>query len=404
MPAEPTPDEFGDDDRLTLPALAATVRDPLFIIGFLSLTHDSLGYPVGSRQTSIRKSQKRSQPISRDLLLWYDRHRRDLPWRAAAGERSDPYAVWLSEIMLQQTTVTAVKPYFERFMARWPGVRDLAAAPLEAVLDQWAGLGYYARARNLHACAIIISRDHDGLFPDNEAALKRLPGIGDYTAAAIAAIAFDRPAAAVDGNVERVISRLYHITQPLPAAKKPIRAQTLALVPDDRPGDFAQALMDLGAVICTPRQPRCPACPWQAHCRAAAKGDAESLPVKAPKKQRPIRHALAFWLEKDGAVFVRRRPAKGLLGGMLEIPTSPWLDTPPLMAEAMAHAPYQAQWSTLPGEVRHVFTHFELLITVLRADQPISAPKDGHWLARDQLDGLPGLMQKIARHALAAQS
>src|SRR5438876_5375270 len=268
---------------------------------------------------------QRETPDSAVLLAWYDRHRRNLPWRAPPGMPPDPYRVWLSEIMLQQTTVATVGPYFDRFVARWPDVSALAGATLDEVLPHWQGLGYYARARNLHACARAVADRHGGQFPGEPAALRALPGIGGYTAAAIAAIAFDHRAAAIDGNVERVVTRLFAVCQPLPAAKPRLRELAAALVPETRAGDFAQALMDLGATICTPRRPRCVLCPWRACCAAAASGLADDLPARVEKPERPLRYGVAFWLTRpDGAVLLRRRPEKGLLGGMIEIPSTPW--------------------------------------------------------------------------------
>ena len=266
-----------------------------------------------------------SKPQARDLLTWYDRHRRALPWRARPGEVPDPYRVWLSEIMLQQTNVTAVRPYFASFLERFPTLERLASAPVEAVMQAWAGLGYYSRARNLHACAQVLAALHGGRFPETEAELRKLPGIGAYTAAAIAAIAFNRPAAAVDGNVERVVSRLFLVEEPLPAAKAAIKALTESLVPTDRPGDFAQALMDLGATLCTPRRPACALCPWTAPCGARAAGLQESFPRKPAKTEGALRRGAAFVaIRADAAILLRTRPAKGLLGGMTEPPTSAW--------------------------------------------------------------------------------
>jgi A/G-specific adenine glycosylase len=345
---------------------------------------------------------------ARDLLTWYDRHRRSLPWRAKPGEKPDPYRVWLSEIMLQQTTVAAVKPYYERFLERFPTVTSLASAPSEDVMQAWAGLGYYARARNLHACAQAVTERHGGTFPGTEAALRSLPGIGAYTAAAIAAIAFDEPAAAVDGNVERVIARLFAMEQPLPAAKPVIRALIEPLVPHDRPGDFAQAIMDLGATICTPRRPACALCPWIAPCRARAAGLQETFPRKQEKARNPLRRGAAFVVTRsDDTVLLRTRPPKGLLGGMAEPPTSAWeADYDP--ARAMLDAPLEARWQRMPGVVRHVFTHFPLELTVLTARIPArsEAPEGMRWVARRDLEGeaLPGLMRKVLTHGLGELS
>src|SRR4051812_48116498 len=326
-----------------------------------------------------------SKPDPHELLAWYDRHRRDLPWRAKPGERADPYRVWLSEVMLQQTTVAAVRPFYERFLKRFPTVKRLAAAPVESVMQAWAGLGYYSRARNLHACAIAVAAEHGGRFPDSEAALRRLPGIGDYTAAAIAAIAFDRPAAAVDGNVERVVTRLFCVEEPLPKAKPAICELARALVPADRPGDFAQAIMDLGATICTPKRPACAICPWMRPCRARAAGLQESFPRKAPKMVGVLRRGAAFVaLRADDAVLLRTRPPEeGLLGGMAEPPTSVW-ESDYDLANAMLDAPLDARWTRLPGVVRHGFTHFPLELTVFFARPPAKTPAPEHmrWTPR----------------------
>lgn len=314
------------------------------------------------------------QPRAADLLAWYDRHRRAMPWRALPGERPDPYRVWVSEVMLQQTSVTAVKPYFERFLARFPTVGALAAAPSESVMQAWAGLGYYSRARNLHACAKAVANEYGGRFPDTEDGLRALPGIGAYTAGAVAAIAFDRPAAAVDGNVERVITRLFAIEDELPGAKPLVRERVLTLLPHDRPGDFAQALMDLGATICTPRSPACGLCPWREPCRARIAGTQESFPRKAAKKTGKTRFGAAFVaMREDGAVLVRTRPARGLLGGMVEVPGSDW-HSDYRLDEALAAAPVSASWRRLPLPVRHVFTHFPLELTVFVAQVPLATP------------------------------
>jgi A/G-specific adenine glycosylase len=299
------------------------------------------------------------------ILAWYDRHHREMPWRVppaarAAGMRPDPYHVWLSEVMLQQTTVAAVGSYFAAFTTRWPTVRALAGAPQEAVLAAWAGLGYYARARNLHRCAAAVAARPGGRFPETEAELARLPGIGPYTAAAIAAIAFDRPATVVDGNVERVMARLHAETDPLPGVKKRLSAHASELTPHQRPGDYAQAVMDLGATICTPRRPACGPCPWRDACRGREAGIAETLPRRAPKRARPIRHGTAFLaIDKAGRVLTERRPENGLLGGMLALPSTGWADSPPAPAP-----PLEADWRPA-GEVRHTFTHFHLRLAVL---------------------------------------
>ncbi|MFC7334361.1 A/G-specific adenine glycosylase [Rhodocista pekingensis] len=341
------------------------------------------------------------------LLSWYDRHRRVLPWRAAPGERADPYRVWLSEIMLQQTTVATVGPYFQEFLRRWPTVLALAAADLDDVLRAWAGLGYYARARNLHRCAVAVARDHGGRFPDSEAELRHLPGIGDYTAAAVAAIAFDRPAAAVDGNVERVLARVFRVEEPLPAAKPRLRALAAALVPETRAGDHTQALFDLGATICTPRRPRCILCPWQPDCAAFAAGVQEDLPRKVAKAEKPTRRGTAFLLcDRDGAVLLRRRPETGLLGGMMEVPSTDWTGTVPGPAAVRAVAPLPGiDWRPVPGTVRHTFTHFHLELEVLagRVPQPAPPVPGAVWVPRAGLEAeaLPTVMRKVLRHALA---
>ena len=342
--------------------------------------------------------------LAASLLDWYDRHRRRMPWRALPGERADPYKVWLSEIMLQQTTVAAVGPYFARFLARFPTVGALAAAKLDEILALWQGLGYYARARNLHRAAQIVVRELGGRFPDTAAALKKLPGIGDYTGAAIAAIAFDRPEAAVDGNVERVMARLHAIEVPLPAAKPALRELARRLVPAARPGDFAQALMDLGATICTPRAPHCLVCPWSGACEARARGVAEDLPRKIAKRARPVRHGVAFFLiDGEGAILLRRRPEKGLLGGMMEVPSTGWAEKAPSPREAAAAAPAPATWRVLPGTVHHGFTHFELKLTVWAARVARRPRAKGVWCPGEQLttQALPTAMKKILSHALA---
>jgi A/G-specific adenine glycosylase len=351
-----------------------------------------------------------------------------LPWRAPPGEVADPYLVWLSEIMLQQTTVKAVIPYFTRFVGRFPSVAALAQADMEEVLRSWAGLGYYARARNLHACARAVATR--GAFPDREEELLELPGVGPYTAAAIAAIAFDRKASPVDGNVERVVARLFAIEQELPNAKPAIRGLAADLTPDRRPGDFAQAMMDLGATICTPKAPDCGRCPFTGSCAAQARGDAETFPRKPKKAERRLRRGAAFVaIRADGHVLVRRRPANGLLGGMTEVPTTQW-STDFVVAHATADAPTflllrgrrtrgpalkasrevspevspKVSWHRVPGVVTHVFTHFPLELIVLRARLPKSAiaPEGTRWIGRKDIAGaaLPSVMRKVLAHAL----
>jgi A/G-specific adenine glycosylase len=337
-------------------------------------------------------------PPASDLLAWYDRHRRDLPWRDLSG-RPDPYRVWLSEVMLQQTTVAAVGPRYARFLARFPDVAALAAAPWEAVAEEWAGLGYYARARNLHAGAKALAA---GGFPRDVAGLRGIPGIGAYTAAAVAAIAFGVPVVPTDGNVERVAARIHAVETPLPGAKKALDALANRWMEQPaaraRPGDFAQALFDLGATICTPRRPACALCPWRGSCAAQAQGIAETLPRKAPKKARPVRFGVHFALaDAAGRLLLRRRPPEGLLGGMLELPGTPWREAGWERAEALAHAPLPGlRWRALPGEARHGFTHFELRMTLLAARYDDAAPEGYGWMTRDAAQAaMPTVMRKL---------
>jgi len=341
--------------------------------------------------------------IAELLLPWYDRSRRDLPWRAKPGETPNPYHVWLSEVMLQQTTVAAVAPRFDRFLQRWPSVDDLAAAKDEDVMAEWAGLGYYARARNLLKCARAVSDAHGGRFPDTEAGLGALPGIGPYTAAAIAAIAFDKPASPVDGNIERVTARLFRIETPLPAAKPTIKAAAVGMTPKTRPGDFAQALMDLGATVCLPRRPRCLVCPLSEACAAREAGIEAGLPAKAPKIAKPERTGAIYWLVRaDGLVLLRRRRPSGLLGGMAELPSYGWSDdeAPPAVRLMTA------DWRELARPVAHVFTHFRLELTVRLGEAPPDAiaPDGCYWTPIDQLGdaGLPSVIVKAAKAALTA--
>ncbi|WP_374469724.1 A/G-specific adenine glycosylase [Phenylobacterium sp.] len=343
-----------------------------------------------------------AETIRRPLLDWYDEAARDLPWRVgpkahAAGVRPDPYRVWLSEVMLQQTTVPHATPYFLKFTARWPAVTDLADAPDEEVMAAWAGLGYYARARNLLACARAVARHHGGVFPDTEEGLRALPGLGPYTAAAVGAIAFDRPTNVVDGNVERVMSRLFAVEQPLPEAKPELKRLAAALVRDDRPGDWAQALMDLGATICRPKAPLCDRCPVSGHCAALATGAPETFPRKTARAERPHRFGVAYVLTRGDEVALVRRPPKGLLGGMLALPTSDWRAERWSEAEALAAAPAEAPWRGV-GEVEHGFTHFTLTLQLLRAEAHDA--EDVIWSPRRDLDALPSVFLKAARAGL----
>ncbi|MDK3016814.1 A/G-specific adenine glycosylase [Pseudodonghicola flavimaris] len=336
--------------------------------------------------------------LSATLLEWYDRHARDLPWRVApaarrAGVMPDPYRVWLSEVMLQQTTVAAVRDYFHRFTRRWPRVEALAAAEDADVMGEWAGLGYYARARNLLKCARAVTADHGGVFPDDHDRLLALPGIGPYTAAAISAIAFDRPEVVMDGNVERVMARLFDIHTPLPDAKPALKARAAQLTPRTRPGDYAQAVMDLGATICSPKSPACGICPWRDPCQARSAGTAPELPKKQPKKTKPTRRGIAYIAERaDGALLLERRPDSGLLGGMLGWPGTPWAETPTEDAP-----PFAADWQELEAEVRHTFTHFHLILRVRAARLPDGpVPPRLHLIERTAFrpSDLPTVMRK----------
>lgn len=340
----------------------------------------------------------RDSPDHRELLDWYDINARVLPWRVSpadrkAGASPDPYRVWLSEIMLQQTTVAAVKTYYLRFLELWPTVQDLAQADDASVMAEWAGLGYYARARNLLKCARIISERHAGVFPASRKELLSLPGIGPYTASAIASIAFDKPETVVDGNVERVMSRLFEVQTPLPKAKAELTKLADALTPSERAGDYAQAVMDLGATICTPKAPACGICPWMGNCLARKNGTAADLPRKAPKKPKPIRLGVVYLAQRsDGAWLLETRPDHGLLGGMLGWPGSDWAETPPEEAP-----PVSTQWNDLGTEVRHTFTHFHLRLRVLTARVDRNAtPSRGTFLLPDQFKAtdLPTVMRK----------
>ncbi len=350
-----------------------------------------------------RRPDAKPWETSRRVLDWWDRHRRSLPWRAAPGQPADPYRVWLSEILLQQTTVRTALPYFERFAALWPRVEDLAAASLDDVMRAFAGLGYYSRARNMHACAREIAR-RGGAFPQGEAELRALPGVGAYTAAAIAAIAFDRHASPVDGNIARIMTRLRAIDAPIARARGAIAAAAAALTPADRPGDFAQALMDIGATICLPRNPDCPACPLRPACAGAATGQPQAYPRKESRKARPQRRGAAFFAQaSDGSILLRVRPPEGLLGGTVELPGTPWsVDFAP--DEAESAAPFPAPWRLAPGPVEQAFTHFSLRLNVYVAHLPGKPPAhDGcFWVARREIArlALSSLMRKAVAHAL----
>jgi A/G-specific adenine glycosylase len=367
--------------------------------------------------------KKRKQAVADDsagrpalLLAWYDRHRRRLPWRPLPGVAADPYRVWLSEIMLQQTGVKTVAPYFEKFLARWPDVDALGRASLDDVLRMWAGLGYYSRARNLYACAVAVARDHGGVFPDTEQGLRALPGIGPYTAAAIAAIAFGRRTMPVDGNIERVVSRLFAVEDPLPQAKPLIQQLATTLLAGDeksragdaksRSGDSAQALMDLGASICTPKKPACALCPLNDDCLGRARGDQETFPRKALKKTGALRRGAAFVVTRGDELLVRTRPEKGLLGGMTEVPGSHWLaaqdDETALKQSPMLKG--IARWHRKTGVVTHVFTHFPLELVVYTVNVPArtGAPEGMRWVPISTLrdEALPNVMRKVISHGL----
>lgn len=330
------------------------------------------------------------------MLIWYDKHGRTLPWRAAKGTRPDPYAVWLSEIMLQQTTVATVGPYFEKVIKRWPTLAALAKADAEDILRQWAGLGYYRRAKMLHLCAQKLQNEFNGVFPEDETTLLTLPGFGPYTAAAVGAIAFGLPTNVVDGNVERVMARLFLVSEPLPKAKAKLKELASTLVPKKRCGDYAQAVMDLGATVCTPRLPKCAICPWQSACLARAKGVQETLPRRVKTKPKPVRRTVAFVLINDrNEVLLRKRPPTGLLAGMLEVPSTDWTD-----GSKAGEPPIKASWRQISPMIAHVFTHFKLEIDVQAARTTKGAK--GLWIPLCALENeaVPSLTKKIVRHAL----
>ena len=359
-------------------------------------------------ETRETKNISRASPnIARVLLRWYDANARALPWRVGpkarkAGAIPDPYRVWLSEIMLQQTTVATVTPRYLAFLKRWPNVNALAAAPLDDVLGEWAGLGYYARARNLHKCAVVIATEYGGKFPDTEEALKKLPGIGDYTAAAIAAIACDRVAIVVDGNIERIVARLYAVDKHLPAAKPLIKNYAQKFWPQKRSGDFAQGLMDLGALICRPKTPRCFECPIAVGCTAYQNGGPENYPKKVAKKAKPQRKGAVFLMQNArGEILFERRPDKGLLGGMLGLPGTPWANEKP--ENLKSYAPAKSRWRRI-GEIEHVFTHFHLTLEVFVGAAPKGFRRDARqqWVAPGKARA-PTVMKKALDLYLASK-
>lgn len=345
--------------------------------------------------------------LSDDMLDWYDANARTLPWRISPLESQGgispiPYHIWLSEIMLQQTGVQAVIPYFEKFLHKWPTVEDLAAADLDQVLTAWAGLGYYARARNLHKCAIHIRDELNGIFPNTEEDLLKLPGVGTYTAAAIAAIAFQLPATVMDGNIERVMARMFNVHIPLPDAKPNLKEMAQKITPEHRPGDYAQAVMDLGATICTPRILKCTGrCPWEEACLGSKMGTADTLPLRKSKGAKPTRRGYAFWGEYQGHVWLRRRPEEGLLGGMMEVPSTPWQESKSWKDVPAPQVPIITNWKEMQGMVRHTFTHFHLELKIIKLDFAEKIDhQEGDWFALNRLEdfALPTVMTKIVDH------
>lgn len=356
---------------------------------------------ASGKTSAARLVNQKNRALTKTLLAWYDRNQRRLPWRALPGKTQEPYRVWLSEIMLQQTTVTTVIPYYLKFTKRWPNFTTLAKAPVEDVMSAWAGLGYYSRARNLHACAKIVVEKHASRLPSDEQELRTLPGIGPYTAAAIAAIAFGRHAAPVDGNIERVLARLRCVREPLPASKPQLKALAAALAPAKRSGDFAQAMMDLGSGICTPRSPSCGECPWEKFCEARKQGLAADLPSRQAKRARPLKRGTTFvLLSPDNEVFLRRRPSKGLLAGMHETPTSAFARNFP--DDSLQAAPAPAKYLKLKALVRHTFTHFDLELEVRVAKNVSRAAIKGDWAPLSRLEdyALPSLFRKVISAAL----
>lgn len=354
---------------------------------------------MNSISTLTEQCTVKPELFSANLLSWYDKHRRDLPWRAKPDETPAPYRVWLSEIMLQQTTVAAVIPYFHKFTDKWPTVQSLADAPNEEIMSDWAGLGYYARARNLHKCAKVITDEFKGVFPDNYKDLKSLPGIGDYTASAITAIAFNKPANVVDGNVERVMARLHTVDTPLPSGKAVLKehAEEHAHHTHGRHGDYAQALMDLGATICTPKSPKCPMCPVQKHCKAYVQGNQEDYPKKSPKQLKPTRYGYVYWVTMpNGNVLIHNRPASGLLGGMTGLPTSDW-ETDISAVEHLGIFNKAYIPDNEVTKIKHVFTHFNLYLSLHRIQTDTFKPPENYkWIEQDKIPniGLPSVFSK----------
>ncbi len=348
------------------------------------------------------------QALQTALLDWFARYQRVMPWRATKGKRPNPYHVWLSEIMLQQTTVVTVGPYFMKFIDRWPKVQDLAKAKLDDVLAAWAGLGYYARARNLHKCAVAVTEQHGGKFPETVEGLLELPGIGPYTAAAIASIAFNQPAVAVDGNVERVVSRFFAIEEPLPLSKETIRAGAVKLAEGNTsPGDFTQGFMELGATVCTPRKPKCGLCPWREECKARKLGIAEELPRKLAKAARPIRYGKVYWVvNSKGEFLIHKRSGKGLYEGMYQLPTTEWIENKSAVAALPPPSSFK-KLEALGAEVRHTFTHFDLVLEIwVGSDTKNAKLHQGVWVTAKNLDeyALPTLMKKAVKLASAKRA
>jgi A/G-specific adenine glycosylase len=356
---------------------------------------------MSANVNALASEAKRKAVVAR-ALVWWDRHRRALPWRAEPGEIPDPYRVWLSEVLLQQTTAQAATPYYQAFIAKWPTVEDLAAAPVEAVISTFAGLGYYSRARNLHACAKEIT-GRNGRFPSEEADLRALPGVGAYTAAAIAAIAFGRQTAPVDGNIARVLARLISLEKPIARARRELAAAARVLAPSRRAGDFAQALMDIGATLCRPRRPACGSCPLAQDCAAFQAGAPEAYPRRPEAKARPRRQGAVFFARRsDGAFLARRRPPHGLLASTIELPGKVWTSKGSDGGPAGA-APVVARWRRLPGGVEQVFTHFALRLTVYAAEFEGGAPAGCFWVTPDAVStaGFSSMMRKAVEHALS---